>query len=394
VFTGTVKSLQRVATVGCFVLAVFFQICGMSAEANSKLLYIGTYTGKKSQGIYSARFDSDTGRLSAPELAVETKNPTFLTLHPNGRILYAVSEIENFQGMKTGAISAFSIDGKTERLSLLNQEPSGGGGPCHLSIDKAGKCILVANYGTGSFATLAVQGDGKLEASREMIRFDGSSVNRERQSGPHAHFIEFDPSNKFALGCDLGLDKVFIWQFDLAGLPESALKLKYPTPIKAGSGPRHLAFHPDGRFVYLINEMAATITAFAYDPNKPALNELQTISMLPEKFEGFKSGSEIQVHPSGKFLYGSNRGHNSIAVFSVDEKNGKLKFVEHQGTQGKTPRHFAIDPTGKWLLAENQDSDNIVIFRIDQQTGKLLATGDKIEVGSPVCIQFVAGSAQ
>jgi 6-phosphogluconolactonase len=365
----------------------------MSVEANSRLIYIGTYTGKKSKGIYSARFDSDTGKLSAPELGAETKNPTFLTLHPNGRFLYAVSEIENFQGMKTGAISAFSIEGKTGKLSLLNQEPSGGGGPCHLSINKGGKCILVANYGTGSFASLAVQGDGKLEAPREMIRFDGSSINRERQSGPHAHFIDFDPSNKFALGCDLGLDKVIIWEFDLAGLPESTLKLKYPTPIKAGSGPRHLAFHPDGRFVYLINEMAATITTFAYDPSKPALNELQTISMLPEKFEGFKSGAEIQVHPSGKFVYGSNRGHNTIAVFAVD-KNGKLTIVEHHGTEGKTPRHFAIDPTGKWLLAENQDSDNIVIFRIDQQMGKLSATGEKVEIGSPVCIQFVAESAQ
>jgi len=180
----------------------------------------------------------------------------------------------------------------------------------------------------------------------------------------------------------------------LAGLPESTLKLKYPATIKAGSGPRHLAFHPDGGFVYLINEMAATITTFAYDPNKPALNELQTISMLPEKFEGFKSGAEIQVHPSGKFVYGSNRGHNSIAVFSVDEKSGKLTFVEHQSTRGKTPRHFAIDPTGKWLLAENQDSDNIMIFRINQETGKLSATGEKVEVGSPVCIQFVAEPAQ
>jgi 3-carboxymuconate cyclase len=362
----------------------------MSAEANSKLLYIGTYTGAKSKGIYSARFDSDTGKLSAPEIAAETKNPTFLALHPKGRVLYAVSEIDNFQGMKTGGVSSFSIDGKTAKLSLLSQEPSGGGGPCHLSVDKSGKCILVANYGTGSFATLSVRGDGKLEAPREMIRFDGSSINRERQSGPHAHFIDFYPSNKFAFGCDLGLDKVFIWEFELTGLPENALKLKYPAPIKPGSGPRHLAFHPSGRFVYLINEMAATITVFAYDPDKPALNELQTISMLPEKFEGFKSGAEIQFHPSGKFVYGSNRGHDSIAVFSVDEKGGKLTLVEHQSTRGKTPRHFALDPTGKWLLAENQDSDNIVIFGVDQRSGKLSPTGESAEVGSPVCIQFVS----
>jgi 6-phosphogluconolactonase len=378
--------------VGCYVLALFFQNCVMSAEANSRLLYIGTYTGSKSKGIYSARFDSATGKLSAIELAAETKNPTFLAIHPNGRVLYAVGEFDNFRGMKTGAVSAFSIDRNSAKLSLLNQEASGGGGPCHLSVDKTGKCILVANYGTGSFAALSVQEGGKLEAPREMIRFDGSSINRERQSGPHAHYINLDPSNKFAFGCDLGLDKVFIWEFELAGLPENVLKLKYPALIKPGSGPRHLAFHPNGRVAYLINEMSGTITVFAYDSDKPALNELQTISMLPEKFEGFKSGAEIQVHPSGKFVYGSNRGHNSIAVFGVDEKSGKLTLVEHQSTQGKTPRHFAIDPTGKWLLAENQDSDNIVIFRIDQDSGKLSPTGDQVEVGAPVCIQFVPES--
>ncbi len=363
----------------------------MSAETIFSV-YIGTYTGSKSKGIYSARFDSDTGKLSAIELAAETKNPTFLAIHPNGHFLYAVAEIDDFQGKKTGAVSAFSIDRNSAKLSLLNQEASGGGGPCHLSVDKTGKCMLVANYGTGSFAALSVQEGGKLEAPREMIRFDGSSINRERQSGPHAHYINFDPSNKFAFGCDLGLDKVFIWEFELAGLPENVLKLKYPALIKPGSGPRHLAFHPNGRVAYLINEMSGTITVFAYDSGKPALNELQTISTLPEKFEGFKSGAEIEVHPSGKFVYGSNRGHNSIAVFAVDETSGKLTLVEHQSTQGKTPRHFAIDPTRKWLLAENQDSDNIVIFRIDQESGKLSPTGDKVEIGAPVCIQFVPES--
>jgi 6-phosphogluconolactonase len=380
--------------VGCFVSVAFFQVCGMSAEANSSLLYIGTYTGAKSKGIYSARFDSNTGKLSAPELAAETKNPSFLALHPNGRVLYAVGEIDDFQGKKTGAVSAFSIDGKPGKLSLLNQQPSGGGGPCHLSMDKTGKCILVANYGSGHFAALPVGDDGKLGAPGQIIRFNGSSVNRERQSGPHAHFINVDPWNKFALGCDLGLDKVFVWKLDQRGTNEGKLILKYPALIKPGSGPRHLAFHPSEPFVYLINEMAATVTVFDYDWGTPALSELQTISMLPEKFEGSKSGAEIQIHPSGKFVYGSNRGHDSIAVFSVDEKSGKLAFVERQSTRGKTPRHFAIDPTGKWLLAENQDSDNIVIFRIDQQTGKLSATGEKVEVGSPVCIQFVPESAR
>lgn len=364
----------------------------MPAEAESNLLFIGTYTGSKSKGIYSTRFDSDTGKLSAPELAAETKNPTFLALHPNGRVLYAVVETDNFQGMKTGAVSAFSIDRKTGKLDLLNQKPSGGGGPCHLSIDKTGKCILVANYGSGHFGVLPVSGDGKLGEPRQIIRFDGSSTNRERQSGPHAHFIDFDPPNNFALGCDLGLDKVFVWKVQPTYPDWGGLKLEHSSLVKPGSGPRHVAFHPNGRFGYLINEMAATITVFAYDA--PTLKELQTISTLPDNFAGFKSGAEIQVHPSGKFVYGSNRGHNSIAVFTVEESTGKLRLIEHQSTQGKTPRHFAIDPTGKWLLAENQDSDNIVVFRIDQETGKLSATGDKVGVGAPVCIQFVSESVQ
>jgi 6-phosphogluconolactonase len=279
-------------------------------------------------------------------------------------------------------------------LSLLNQKPSGGSGPCHLSVDNGGKCVLVANYGSGHFAELPIEDDGKLGGVGHVTRFTGSSINRERQSGPHAHFINFDPWNRFALGCDLGVDKVLVWKVDPSGTNGHKMVLKYPAVVKPGSGPRHLAFHPTEPFVYLINEMAATIMVFAYDWDTPALKELQTISMLPEKFEGSKSGAEIQMHPSGKFVYGSNRGHDSIAVFAVDGKSRKLTPVQHQSTQGKTPRHFVIDPTGKWLLAENQDSDNIVIFRIDQETGKLSPTGDKIEVGSPVCIQFVPESAQ
>jgi 6-phosphogluconolactonase len=379
--------------LGSILLAMLSQIFCMSAETKFSA-YIGTYTDGKSKGIYLARFDSESGKLSKPELAFETKNPSFLALHPNGRVLYAVAEVGDFQKKGMGAVRAFRIQPKSGTLTLLNELPSGGAGPCHLSVDKRGKCTLVANYGSGSFAALSVLEDGKLGIPRETVRFDGSSIDSERQKGPHAHFITFDPLNQFALGCDLGLDKVFVWKVDTQGTSKSALELKYPAPIKPGFGPRHLAFDPSGKHVYLINEMAATITVFAYDSSKPTLTELQTISTLPENYTGFKSGSEIQVHPSGKFVYGSNRGDNSIAVFSADEKSGKLTLVEHQSTQGKTPRHFAIDPTGKWLLAENQDSDNIVIFRIDQDTGKLSATGEKVEVGAPVCIQFVPESTQ
>jgi len=254
----------------------------------------------------------------------------------------------------------------------------------------------VANYGSGSVAALPIQADGRLGEASATIQHHGSSVNAQRQSGPHAHFIMPDTNNRFALACDLGLDKVLIYQLTAA---RGSLVANEPpsVSIKAGSGPRHLAFHPNGQFVYLINEMGSTLTALAYDANRGMLKELQTVSTLPEKLEGqsgrqgggMSSCAEVQVSPSGKFVYGSNRGHDSIVVFAIDPKSGRLSYVEHQPTQGKTPRHFAIEPAGKWLLAENQDSDSIVVFRIDETSGRLSATGEVVEVGSPVCVVFL-----
>ena len=352
------------------------------------LVYIGTYTGAKSKGIYVSRFDSATGRLTAPELAVATPSPSFLALHPNGRFLYAVSETSNLAGKRVGAVSAFSVDAKTGQLTLLNRQSSGGAGPCHLAVDRKGKCLLVANYGSGSIAALPIQADGALAEPGTIIQHQGSSVNPERQAGPHAHFITPDPGNRFALTCDLGLDQVLVYRLDPA---KAALVANDPpfASVKPGSGPRHLAFHPSGRFAFLINEMSSTLTVFAYDAKRGALKELQTVSTLPEDFTGSRSGAEVQVHPSGKFVYASNRGHDSIAVFSFDPKTGKLTPVEHQPTQGKTPRHFALDPTGQWLLAENQDSDTIVIFRVDAKTGRLSPTGQTVSVGAPVCAVFL-----
>jgi len=390
VFTDSVKFLKHVF-LGSVLWGTISQIFCMSAETKFNA-YIGTYTDGKSKGIYVARFDAENGKLSAPELVFETKNPSFLALHPNGRVLYAVGEIGNFQGKGVGAVSAFSIDAKSGKLALLNQQASAGAGPCHLAVDKTGKCVLVANYGSGSFATLPIEGDGKLGEPRSKIQGTGSSINKERQAGPHAHQIITDPANKFAFGCDLGLDKVFIWKLEPNKASLDSENAHF-APVKPGAGPRHLVFHPDGRIAYVINEMGSSITAFAY-ASKGALNEIQTISTLPKDFHGSSTCAEVEVHPSGKFVYGSNRGHDSIAVFAVDAKTGRLTLVEHQSTEGKTPRHFAIDPTGKWLLAENQESDNIVIFRIDQGTGKLSATGEKVEVGAPVCIQFVPESAK
>jgi 6-phosphogluconolactonase len=309
-------------------------------------------------------------------------------LHPNGRFLYAVSEMDNTGGKPGGAVAAFTVDAKTGKLTPLNQQSSGGGGPCHLAVDKTGKCLLVANYGTGSIAALPIGNDGSLGERATTIQHEGSSVDKGRQEGPHAHYITTDPANRLALVCDLGLDKVLVYKLS----PDTA-KLVANEPafasVAPGAGPRHLVFHPDGRAVYVINEMALTMTALSYD-SRGNMKELQTISTLPADFNGKGSCAEVEVHPSGKFLYGSNRGHDSIAVFAIDANTHKLTLVEHQPTRGKTPRHFAIDPTGKWLLAENQNSDSVVVFKIDSATGRLSPTGQTVEVGAPVCIVFAS----
>lgn len=358
-----------------------------AALARDFLVYFGTYTGTKSQGIYVARFDTRTGQLSAPELAAETRNPSFLAVHPNRRQLYAVGEIGDFGGKRTGAVSAFAIEPRTGALTLLNQQSSGGQGPCHLSLDAKGKFLLVANYGGGSVASLPVRPDGSLAEAVSVIQHAGSSVNPKRQAGPHAHFITMDPANRFALACDLGLDQVLVYRLDA----KSGELIPNDPPYAAvapGAGPRQFAFSRNGKLVYVLNELTSSLTVFAYAPRRGTLTELQTLSTLPGEFTG-NSCAEVEVHPSGKFVYASNRGHDSIAVFAVEKATGRLTLVEHQPTQGKTPRHFAIDPTGRWLLAENQGDNNVVVFEIDKQTGKLRFTGQSVEVGSPVCAVFV-----
>lgn len=394
VFLGGMRVLQPRAWV-CLVLAAgVIQSHAMAADAvpadKSELVYIGTYTGAKSRGIYLSRFDAAKGQLGPPELAAETRNPTFLALHPGRPLLYAAGEFDNFGGQRAGSVSAFQIE-PTGKLTLLNQQASGGAGPCHLAVDRAGKCVLVANYGSGSLAAIPLQPDGRLGEPVHAVQNQGSSINPRRQTGPHGHFIIADPDNRFALACDLGLDKVFVYRLD----SDRALLTPNEPPamlITPGSGPRHLAFHPNGRTVYLLNELASTVDVFAYNPRAGTLRKLQTLSTLPEDFKGENICAEVQVHPSGKFVYASNRGHNSLAVFAVDRKSGQLSFVERQPSQGKTPRHFTLAPGGNWLLAENQDSNNVVVFRVEPKTGRLVPNGQAIEVGSPVCAVFAGGN--
>jgi 6-phosphogluconolactonase len=372
------------------VLITLAILTGMtvSSFAGESLVYFGTYTGAKSQGIYVSRFNSATGKLSPPELAAEITNPTFLAVAPGGKFLYAVSEVDEIGGNKTGAVAAFAVDSASGKLTELNRQFSGGSGPCHLSVDATGKCLFVANYGGGSIAALPIHADGSLGKITTKIQHTGSSVNAERQSGPHAHSIFPSPDNRFTLDCDLGLDKIFINQLDTSAAKLTPNEPAFAT-VTPGSGPRHLVFSADGKFVYVLNEMAGTITVFHYVATNAAMTEMQTVSILPKNFSGKNTGAEIALAPSGKFLYASNRGHDSLALFSVDQKTGKLTLIEHQSTLGHTPRHFVIDPSGHWLLAENQGSDSVVLFTMDPDNGKLKPTGQNVSIGAPVCAVFV-----
>jgi 6-phosphogluconolactonase len=353
------------------------------------LVYIGTYTGPKSQGIYAYRFDAATGRLTSLGLVAATVNPSFLAVHPSGRFLYAVNETSDYDGRKSGSVSSFAVDRQTGKLTFLNKVSSRGADPCHLAVDKTGKSVLVANYTGGSVAVFPVREDGRLVEASAFVQHTGSSVNPERQQGPHSHSINPSPDNRFAVVADLGLDQLLVYRFDAT---QGKLAANHPpfAKVRPGAGPRHLAYHPNGKFAYVINEMQSTVTAFSYDAAGGVLRELQTVSTLPSDFAGENTTAEVEAHPAGKFLYGSNRGHDSIAVFAIDALKGTLTPVERVSTQGKAPRHFKIDPTGSYLFAANQDSNNLVVFRVDSKTGRLTPTGVVVEVPAPVCVAFVA----
>jgi len=360
-----------------------------AASKSKYLVYVGTYTGKGSKGIYAYRFDPATDQLSSLGLAAETVNPSFLAVDPTRRFLYAVNEISQYEGRSGGGVSAFAIAAETGKLTFLNEVPSGGAGPCHVSVDKTGRYALVANYGGGSVAVFPILKDGRLGEASAFVQHKGASINPQRQEGPHAHSIYTSPDNRFVISADLGLDEVLIYRFDAA---KGTLTPNYPAfaVTSSGAGPRHFAFHPNGKFGYVIDEMMSTITAFSYQQASGALDVIQTISTLPQDFKGQSNAAEVEVHASGKYLYGSNRGHDSIAVFAINARKGTLTPVEDVPTLGKEPRSFAIDPTGAFLFAANQNSDNIVEFRIDPANGRLSPTGKVLEVSTPVCVIFVA----
>lgn len=365
----------------------------LPAQNSNMLAYIGTYTNGKSKGIYVCRYNPADGTLSAIELAAETASPSFLALHPNRRFLYAVNELNTYENQPTGSVSAFSMEAKTGKLTLLNRVASRGTAPCHLAVDPTAKCITVANYTSGSVAVFPIHEGGSLGESSDFVAHHGSSVNKQRQTSPHAHETVISADGRFVFVPDLGADLVVIYRLDamhgkLSGATDALDAHLYQRAVKVqpGFGPRHIAFHD--KHAYVLGEMGGAITAFHFNAANGTLQSFQTISTLPADFKGTNGSAEIQIHPNGKFLYASNRGPDTIAVFEINHSTGALTKLGETSTQGKTPRNFVIDAAGKFLLAANQDSDSIVTFAIDPAKGTLTPAGHVVECGAPVCIAF------
>lgn len=390
--SGMTKSRNRslaVALAMPICLVSFFAFAASGRQGKS-IFYVGTYTqdGTNSKGIYAYGFDTKTGEVAPLGVAAETTNPSFVALSPNGHFLYAVNEVGDYKGPNSGGVSAFAVDHASGKLTFLNEVATRGADPCYITVDKMGKFVLVANYTGGSVAVFPVLADGKLGGASGFVQHTGHGTNPERQEGPHAHSIDLSPDNRFAYVDDLGLDELLVYKFDNA---KGTLAPNDPpfAKLDAGSGPRHFALSPSGKFAYVISEMGRSVTVFSNDAASVKLQHLQTISTLPKDFTSRNDDAEIEIHPSGKFLYASNRGNDSIAVYAIDPDKGTLTLVEITPTGGKEPRAFEIDPSGKFLFAANQKSDNIVVFRIDEKSGRLTPTGKVLNVPSPVCVKFV-----
>ena len=361
---------------------------GSESQLNDDLLYVGTYTeGGRTDGIYLVRFDRRTGKLRRVGAADAGANPSFLAIHPNGRTLYAVNEVEKYDGKASGAVSAFAIANDTGALTRRNEQPSEGGAPCFVSVDRSGRVVLVANYAGGSVAALPIEADGSLAAPTHVAHHTGSGPNAERQEAPHAHCILPDPSNRFALAADLGADRVFVYRLDLAVGSLRHIE-EGDAVMRPGAGPRHIAFHPTLPLVFVANELDSTVATLRFDSTLGALSLLETRSTLPTGWTGTNYPADIHVAANGRTLYVSNRSHNSIAVFSVAASTGALALQQVVSTEGDWPRNFCLDPSGRWLLVANQRSDSIVVFGRDAENGRLTPTPQRIAIPSPVCLRF------
>jgi 6-phosphogluconolactonase len=357
-------------------------------QMDGDLLYVGTYTeSTKSEGIYLVRMDRRSGELRRVGTVDAGANPSFLAIHPNGRFLFAVNELEQYQGKPTGAVSAFAIGSDTGVLTRLNEQPSEGGAPCFVSVDPSGRVVLVANYAGGSVALLSIEADGALAPAASVVQHTGKGPTPERQKAPHAHCILPDPSNRFALATDLGADRVFVYRLDIEG--KSLRHVEGGDAImRPGAGPRHLAFHPTLPLVFVANELDSTVATLRFEALRGALSSLDTLSTVPAGWTGTNYPADIHVAATGRTLYVSNRGHNGIAVFSVAESTGVLALEQVVSTEGDWPRNFSLDPSGRWLLVANQRSDSVVVFGRDPENGRLTPTRQRIAIPSPVCLRF------
>jgi 6-phosphogluconolactonase len=354
----------------------------------AQILYVGTYTDAKTKGVYAYRFDNKTGNMAPLGLMAETPSPTFLALHPNGKFLYAVNEVNTYQGKKAGSVTGYSIDRATGKLTMINQVSSMGPGPCHLIVDATGRMLMVANYAGGSFASYPIAADGKLGEAATFIQLQGSGPDKSRQAEPHGHSVNLPKSGRLMLGADLGNDKVMIYKIDPANATMTANDPPFAM-VKPGSGPRHLAIAPDQKHVYVLSEMASSVTTFEFNATTGAMKDIDVVSALPADFKGQSTAAEIQIDARGEHLYTSNRGHDSIAVFDIDKKTARPTLIQNIGSGGVMPRGFVLDPSGNFVVVGNQRTNNIATFRIDKATGKLSAAGEKVELGSPVTFVFL-----
>ena len=355
---------------------------------SAQIVYVGTFTEGTSKGVYAYRFDNKTGKMAPLGLMAQAADPTFLALHPNGKVLYAVNEINNFQGKPAGAVTAWSIDHATGKLTMLNQVSSGSKGPCHLIVDPTGKMLMVANYEGGSFASFPIAPDGKLGEAASVFNLKGTGPNKERQEAAHAHSVVLTKNDKLMLGADLGTDKVMVYKLD----PPTGKMTPNDPPfatVNSGAGPRHLVIAPDQKHVYVLNELASSVTTFEFNADTGAMKSIDVASALPADFKGVSTGAEIEIDAKGAHLYTSNRGHDSIAVFDIDAKTAKPHLVQNMSTGGVQPRGFVLDPSGNFLVAGNQQTNTITTFRVDKTTGKLTATGEKLDLGAPVTFVFL-----
>ena len=358
-----------------------------TTHADDPLIYVSAFAAGEKGAIHTFRFDSETGALKPQHQTTDVYHPFFLVISPDGRFLYSI-DTEKFGGEENEFVAAYSIEKQTGMLTRLNRQSAIGSASCYLDIDSSGKTVVLANYSSGSVAALPVREDGSLGEATSFVQHEGSSVNPRRQKAPYAHSIVISPDNRFALAADLGIDKVLTYRLDAANSKLTVNEAQPSVAVDPGSGPRHLTFHPNGNSVYLINELKNTVTYFGYESASGKLKSQQTISTLPADFDGVTHTADLKITPDGKFLYCTNRGHDSIAAYRIAD-DGMLSLIRIEPSLGKGPQNLLITPDGKWLLCANMPGNNVVVFRIDSKSGKLTATGDPVTVPMASCIRWL-----